>query len=67
MVTKLYGMQTKQLLEEKYELGQLCLGYSMLDQKPLNQVASSVTALKQIYMNWSEIRSKKLILINLDR
>ena len=51
MVTKPYGVQTQQLLQEKDELGHMslvtiCLQQQM--QQPLHPFASSVTALKII-------------------
>ena len=48
LVTKPYGVQTQQLLQEKDELGQICLQSKCVWTKPLHQVSSAVTALKII-------------------
>ena len=48
LVTKPYGVQTQQLLQEKDELGQICLQSKCAWTKPLHQVSSAVTALKII-------------------
>ena len=46
LVTKPYNVQTQQLLQEKEELGQICLWSQFAWTKPLHQVSSTVMALK---------------------
>ena len=51
LVTKLYGVQTQQLLVEKDELGQIVSGHNMLVKNiyiKLHSLASAVTAFKII-------------------
>ena len=83
LVTKPYGVQTRQLLEEKDELGHMSLVHNMLVKNFCIEVHQLWRLLKQflymfswgcekrkpkhLYTNWSEIKPKKLIFLNLDR
>ena len=85
MVTKPYGVQTQQLLQEKDELRQIlslvtiCMNKTLLHTRAIVQplIALKIILIyvqgcekrktKHILTDWNEIKSEKLIFINLNR